>query len=79
MFKIISLADFNGVKVSRKVDKELYMAKILKAIVFQISWEGKAGLTKLHFITGLGHFNSQVVAELLHLFTDGNSGSSSSV
>lgn len=38
-------------------------ATILKAIVFQISWEGKVGLTKLHFITGLVHFNSQVVVE----------------
>lgn len=31
-----------------------YMVTILKAIMFQISWEGKAGL---------GHFNSQVVVE----------------
>lgn len=57
------LVDFNGGKESRKGEKEPARATILKAIVFQISWEGKVGLTKLHFITGLGHFNSQVVVE----------------
>lgn len=57
------LVDFNGGKESRKGEKERYRVTILKAIVFQISWEGKVGLTKLHFIIGLGHFNSQVVVE----------------
>ena len=55
------------------------MVTILKAIVFQISWEGKAGLTKQNFKTGLGHFTSQVVVEESHLFTDANSGPNYSV
>lgn len=59
----LTLVDFNEGKESRKVKKERYRVTILKAILFQISWEGKAGLTKLHFITSLGHFNSQVVVE----------------
>jgi hypothetical protein len=58
---------------------QCYIVTILKAIRFQISWEEKAGLTKLHFQTGLGHFNSQVVVEEPHLFTEDNSGPSYSV
>lgn len=62
-FKIILLVDFNGGKESRKGEKERYRVTILKAIMFQISWEEKVDLTKLHFITSLGYFNSQVVVE----------------
>lgn len=71
---------FNGMKEKRKAEEERYTAMIFKdSVGFQISWEGRADLTKLHFLTGLGHMSGQVVVEELYLFTDHNSGPSYSV